>query len=251
MMVSCHRDPINIDLSDFGETIVIEGNITDQPGPHTVRISRTVLIDVEDKFPPVKNALVSIEDDENNIIQLEETASGVYQIASWSGIPGKTYTLKVIVDGVKYTASSKMPKPLEIEMLNITGIPQVRNLFKASCSFQDNTGIKDYGLLNIYRNGYLEDFYLYQDEMTDGQEVVIDDFDVYYNYGQVATIELLTIDKTIYEFYDTLYIIDEREGDEFINSVIPVTTLNPTTNLDNGALGYFSAHTVRRFTRTL
>ncbi|MCK5077823.1 MAG: DUF4249 family protein, partial [Calditrichia bacterium] len=50
IIFSCYRGPINIDLSEFENNIVIEGSITNLPGPHSVRISRTGKYQVENEF---------------------------------------------------------------------------------------------------------------------------------------------------------------------------------------------------------
>jgi hypothetical protein len=245
--VSCFQDPVNIDLSEFGPTIVIEGNITDHPGPHSVRISRTAKYSDPDNFPSVSGATVRIEDNLGNSIPLQEIGTGRYQTSSIRGIPGRTYTLTVNDSGDKYTASSTMPQPLLLNMINFEMIAQDPNIYEFSCSFQDRAGIEDYCLLNLYTDGNLVDHILYNGHQNDGQEIVFDDFNVLFNYHDVVTIDLLTLDKAAYEFFHTLEIVDDREADELAGSFIPVTTFNPTTNLDKGALGYFSAHTLRRY----
>ena len=113
--------------------------------------------------------------------------------------------------------------------------------------------IKDYCLINIYSNGYLIDFYLYQDNFTDGQEIIIDNFDVWFNINDMATVEILTLDRSMYDFYNTFDMITDREeddedDDDIGSAFVPVTTYNPTTNLNNGALGYFGANSIRRYT---
>ena len=94
------------------------------------------------------------------------------------------------------------------------------------------------------------DYYLYKDDMTDGEEIVLNDFDILYGPNDQAIVEVLTLDKIIYEFYYTLDIIVNNDYDEVTTTFIPMTTPNPTTNFEDGALGYFSAHPVRRYTLT-
>lgn len=245
--VSCFQDPVNIDLSEFGPTIVIEGSINNQPGPHSVRISRTANYSGPYNFPSISGATVGIEDNLGNSIPLQEIETGLYQTSSVRGIPGRTYRLTVNVSGDNYTAASTMPEPLFLNVINFEMVAQNPNIYELSCSFQDRAGIEDYCLLNLYIAGNLVDHILYNDHQSDGQEIVFDDFNVFFNYHDVVTIDLLTLDKAAYDFFHTLEIVDDRDDDEFVSSFLPVTTFNPTTNLDNGALGYFSAHTLRRY----
>ena len=88
--------------------------------------------------------------------------------------------------------------------------------------------------------------------MTDGEDITLDEFNFVFYQNDYVNIELITFDEAAYEFYRTLDKIHNRENedDEFAASLLPVTSFNPTTNLDNGALGFFSAHTIRKYTRS-
>jgi hypothetical protein len=143
-----------------------------------------------------------------------------------------------------------MPEPLLLETLNFESITPANNAYEFSCSFKDRAGIRDYCLINIYTNGYLNDYYLYQDNITDGQEILLDNFDIVFIQNDIVTIDLLTLDQATYEYLRTLDIICNSEDDEFVASLLPVTTFNPTTNIDNGALGYFGANTIRSYRKT-
>jgi hypothetical protein len=69
---SCEK-VIDIDLNKADSRIVIEGNITDQAGPYTVRISKTVNFDESNTFPAISGALVKISDNAGNSETLTET----------------------------------------------------------------------------------------------------------------------------------------------------------------------------------
>jgi hypothetical protein len=251
LLVSCYREPFDIDATQFGPSIVIEGNVTDQEGPHTVKISRTTELTGENVFPRVSGATVSIHDNLNNTVELKEVTSGIYQTSALTGVPGRTYTLIVKIKNEIYTAACVMPQPISLQDFQFETIDTVNNLNVITCSFKDRPKVADYCLLNVYYNRHLIDYYLYKDDMTDGEKVVLDDFGIFYGQDDQAAIELLTLDKTIYEFFYTLDVIANAEDNEFVSTFLPVTTLNPTTNFDNGALGYFSAHTIRRYEKTV
>jgi hypothetical protein len=246
--VSCYRDPININLDEFGNKIVIEGNITDNEGT-TVRISRTVHYNDENDFPPVQGASVTIENQTGEFSHLTEIQPGLYRDYSFRGIPGNTYSLTVITDYERYTASSTMPQPLLLETIEFNEIAPGVNIFELSMSLIEHSGINDYCIINLYQNGYLADQVLYNDSQNDGNLVEIEYFDMLFYLNELVTIELITIDESIYEFFHTLNMIEESEedDDELAGTFIPVTTFNPTTNWDNGALGYFSANTINRY----
>ena len=247
LQVSCYREPFDLDVSAFGPTVVIDGSITDQEGPQTVRINRTGDLTSINSFPRVSGAEVIIMDDFNNVTHLSEITDGIYQTYELTGIPGRSYTLIVHIKGDTYTASCVMPQPMSFEKIQFEPVDPDNHLYEIVCSFRDRPNIGDYCLLNVYYNRHLVDYYLYKDDITDGQEVVLEDFDILYGQNDLATVELLTLDKHIYDFFYTLDVMVNAENSEFLETFVPVTTLNPTTNLDNGALGYFSAHTIRSY----
>ncbi len=57
--------------------------------------------------------------------------------------------------------------------------------------------------------------------------------------GDAITVELLSIDKATYDYFNTLR--DVLSSDQAATSLAPA---NPNTNLSNGLLGYFSAYTI-------
>jgi len=239
---SCTEDVIEIDLSDLSDTIVIEGIISNSPGPHRVRISRARYIFDEWESPIVSNATVTITDDQGNSDVLEEVEQGLYQTNSLTGVPGRTYTLRVIVEGEVYTATSFMPEPIKLDILRFQRISNNTPEYNLNCSFIDREGIEDYCRINFYRNGYLleSDIILYQDNYTDGETIIIDDLDNYFYRFDRVSVEIITLNKNIYEYYSYLENSFAESEDETID-IIELGYANPKSNISNRALGFFSA----------
>ena len=250
VLCACYQEPFYIDLSEYGNKIVVEGSIANHAGPHLVKISYTVSNQSREMMPPVKWANVTIEDDMNNIYQLTEIRPGIYEV-DMTGIPDRTYTLKILSDGDLYTASSKMPQPLTIESVKFISLGTESNQYYLSVTFIDQQRTLNFCKINIYKNGELYDHYLYNDNLSDGQIIVLDNFDVHYNKSDVATVELLTLNKDTYDYYASLDMIEDDDNSEMVNSFIPVSTYTPPSNITNGALGYFYAHTIHIFTGTV
>ena len=61
IFLSCQK-VIDVDLNSSSPHIVIEGYISDQPGPYWVRISQTVNYNQPNTFPPVSGATVTLSD---------------------------------------------------------------------------------------------------------------------------------------------------------------------------------------------
>ncbi len=245
---SCYRDVIDLDLDDIEPQIVIEGIITDQPGPYQVRLSKTGDYNQLKDFPPVSGAEVFINDNYGNSEMLREIEAGLYETQELQGISGRTYTLQVIAEGKEYSASSKMPEALTLDYIWFINHGWG---FVIVCAFTDREGIEDYCRLKIFKNGELVEKFLYQGRFNDGEQYIIDDFEVHFSLNDNAQVQFLTLNKATYEY---LSMLDSKEGggdyDPELPEFVPVSWANPKTNLSNNALGYFSAHTVRNYSRT-
>jgi hypothetical protein len=239
---SCHRDVIDLDLDNMDRQIVIEGLVSDQPEAHTVKLSKTIEYISSRDFPVVSGAEITISDDAGNSEILSEIVPGVYQTQELIGRPGRTYYLRVLAEGKEYTASSDMPKALELDEIAFEYYDSIRFL---RCYFNDREGIEDYCLLKLFKNGELIERFLYQDRYTDGQRIVIDDFDAIFSINDRVEIQFLTINKETYQYFSGWFDGDDYDPD--LPEFVPVTFHNPITNLSNNALGYFGAHTLRRY----
>src|SRR5690554_906724 len=94
LLYSCEKE-IDLDLNNSDPQIIIEGSITDAPGPYYVRISKSVNFDEPNSYPPVSGAYVTISDNEGNTDVLTEIEEGLYQTNTIVGAPGNTYNLSV------------------------------------------------------------------------------------------------------------------------------------------------------------
>ena len=115
--LSCYRDIIDLDLDEHGPGIVIEGAVTDQPGPYQVRVSRTGSFQQVADFPPVSDAEVVIFSDQNPDERLQEVSAGLYQTQTLQGRVGRNYLLKVVSEGQEYVAESTMPEALLLDYI--------------------------------------------------------------------------------------------------------------------------------------
>jgi len=77
-----------IDLNQASPKLVIDANITDEPGPYNIILSKSGnYFEPTLTFPPVSNALVIVSDDLGNIDTLKESSiAGIYKIivTCWS-----------------------------------------------------------------------------------------------------------------------------------------------------------------------
>lgn len=245
-LTSCEKE-IDLDLNDQSGNIVIEGNITNTPGPYIVKITKSVGFSEPNQYPAVTGAQVILSDDTGQTETLQYTGNGMYQTTTFTGEPGRIYTLKVQAEGKEYTARSKMP-----DTVNFEGLEQ------SSFKFGDKT---TYTLLPLFTdpmplgNRYLFSFTIndltkkymntFSDNVNNGlpnqQPLILPNDDNKGRDHEVVAgdkihVEMQCIDNNIFTYYSSLLQISGGNGGS-------ATPANPPSNISNGALGYFSAHT--------
>jgi hypothetical protein len=243
---SCEKI-INLNLDTSATEIVIVGNVFDHIGPYQVMISKTINFTESNIFPPITGAKVTISDNAGHTNILTETSSGKYTTSTLKGIPGLTYTLTVETEGKTFTATSTMPNPVNIDRIYIKR-STVGNEKEITVDFKDPDNIDNYYRVIEYINDTLKTGInvgtdkLYQGKIIDYSlgSTALDDKTSLKN-GDRVKVQLECIDKDVFEYFRT-----SRGNDG--QSTSPA---NPVSNINNGALGYFSACSVREASITV
>lgn len=94
-LVSC-IDEYRPTIDKYENRLVIDGGVTDQPGPYTIRLSMSSAIDSA-IFKPYINCELSITDEEGTSEILKEIEPGVYKtnINGMQGEVGKSYKIRI------------------------------------------------------------------------------------------------------------------------------------------------------------
>lgn len=89
-------DQIEVDLLDRSQLLVVNGKLTDQPGPHSVQLTWSIPLDSL-VFIPIIGSRVSIAEEGGNSVQLREVEPGLYQTEAGEiqGEIGKRYQLQL------------------------------------------------------------------------------------------------------------------------------------------------------------
>lgn len=249
VLPSCQK-VIELDLNSTAPVIVIEANVSNLPGPYSVELHKTVNFSDANIFPPCTGAAVTINDNAGNSELLTETAPGTYTTASLQGIVGRIYTISVTADEKNYQSVSSLPAPVNIDTLIVTtstgfgggGMGGNDSSKSISVHFTDPIGITNYYRLVEIVNGVpVNTFSIASDLYQDGysmEETIRGGSDFKLNTGDIVTIQLQSIDKNVYEYFRTF---NETSSGGGFTSASPA---NPTSNINNGALGYFNAYAV-------
>ncbi len=104
----------SLNKSDAQNLLVVEGQITDEPGPFKVRLTRSVPVYTFERtniIVPVTDADVHIFDDRGNAYRLNPGNNGWYETGNKNlkGVPGNNYTLQITdYDGTIYESTTEL-----------------------------------------------------------------------------------------------------------------------------------------------
>lgn len=259
LTLSCQKE-IELDYRDIEPVVSIEGRVTNEQV--YVLITRTRSINDSVKSRGIGGAVVTISSEDGTEQLVYDARDGYYRPASgMKGVPGRTYRLDVTLDGHQYAASSTMPRQAPIvstqfiwqslldngmlmyEMWASDPEPDVRNYYwyrvdrrakdpkvrqKQGTDAYRWSSFDDRGAINarIYR-----DIMCVNEEMMDGQDIEDDQLKSILFDGDTITLQLMTIDRAMFEYYQSLS-VGQRMG------------ANPISNISGGCLGYFAAGSV-------
>lgn len=246
-LASCEK-VIELDLKDAEKKYVIEGILTDQPDMTKVLISQSKKFDEGNDFPGVSDASVSITDNATGeSTELVETSPGVYEAASMKGIPGQAYTLRVSIGETSFTATSTMPLFVNMDTIYVTEENMFGEIWKlANIELQDPEGIENRYRYVQYINGVKsKGVFIRDDGLSDGLPFSTKLYmtpdteeEDRLKSGDEVKIEMQCIDPKVYKYW---YSLDQSAT----GSSQSATPANPVSNIEGGALGYFSAHTTQ------
>lgn len=238
IFTSC-EEVIETNLTDANPVIVIDGSISDQSEVQTIKVSKTTPFDQPNTFNGVKGAKVTVYTSSSQTLSFVPTSDGIYKSSRFKGIPGVKYTLEVVAGGKTYTASSIMPTPVRTDSITFKKISIFGNAsIYPSVYYNDPAQVQNQYRYIVKVNGVLTADQVNDDRFSNGNAtsdlITFEGNGV--KVGDKTEIEIQCIDRNVFKYY---FAISQIGG----NGGPPVAPSNPNTNLDNGALGIFSANT--------
>lgn len=263
-MVSC-TERIDIELDETYSRLVVYGTITTDTTTHFVELSETTSYYYNEAPPPVTGAQVEISDDLGNVFSLTEQSPGKYATSPlFAAVTGREYTLNIElqeeINGHKnYSATSTANPIYPIDSIGLVYQPDwgEKGYYEVTCYYQDPP-TTDYYMFNIYKNGEL---------LTDtiGDRIISEDEFFNGNYtngigvgyldqsnereilrpGDVVTFQGCNIPSDYYTFILTL-----QTETGFQTPLFSGPPANVTSNLNNGAVGFFAAYAVSYSSKT-
>ena len=265
ILFSSCTEKIDIPLQDSFVRLVVDGAITTDTLPHTIKLPTTTSYYLNQPATAVSGAEVSISDG-TVTYPLAEKAPGIYQTsAGVYGIPGHNYTLTVklaeaIGGHTEYSASDQMGLIYPLDSIGLLMHPDWGRfgVWEVKCYVQDPPTV-DYYRFMLYRNNTLitdslnkwfaVDDKLFNGNYTNGATVA------YLNQGNPQeglrtgdTIWLET-DKISKEYCNFIWQV--QEAVRGANPLFSGPPANVKGNISNGGVGFFAAYNpTRSFTIT-
>ena len=249
LFMSC-EETIDLDLDQVRERIVIEGIVSDKPSVSNVRISFTQSIYENSAVKKAGGAVVTLSDDAGNSELLQEVQPGNYAPTRMTGSVGREYRLKVTFEGTDYSAVSRMPGSMSLDSVraSVSGNdPRFSRRVELMYIVTNKPGIEEFCIIKTYDQNDGQQYYwtLYSDKNSDGKQVVLDG-PSFYTSGASVRVEIISIDKAVYEYLRALEELVEH--DTFVlPDLLKMNDYNPRSNITNDALGYFSAQSQKDY----
>ncbi|GAA0894482.1 hypothetical protein GCM10009122_41630 [Fulvivirga kasyanovii] len=251
------EETVKLESEQVEPKVVIEGLVTNENIQHYVKVSRSAEFYSSGDFTGVTDAVITVEDDQGNVYNYvhnpssAENGEGYYLSEdAFAGQIGSTYTLTVTLGSEVYTATDIIKPVTAIDSLEVSlneeefDDPEDEGYFYEILFYaKEPQDTEDYYLFKFYRNDSLfldteTDIYYANDDLL-GESIDGIPTAGFYKLGDKARVEMYSISRQGYIYYNDLYTLLNSDGGMF--SPPPA---NPRSNLSNNALGYFQASAV-------
>lgn len=263
---SC-TDVIEVDVPEAPPRLTIEASLDWERGTsgsdQTILLSTSTPYFAEQKIAPVLGASVRVTNEDSGAeFVFEDQNNGEYTTSSFIPVIGNTYTLEVIYNGERYTATETLVAASDIvDVYQSTEDGEDEDALEVNVTFQDPANIENYYFLRFKSEANLfPELYYIKDEFIDGNEFTIyyekladeDDGITEFQPGETVDIAFYGISKQYHDYLRLLVEQYENSGNPF--SPTPVPLVGNCVNADNPnniAYGYFRVTEAIKTTYTI
>lgn len=235
------EEVIDIDLNEADPRFVIEAQLSDLEPVQRIRVSKTVAFTASVNSDPVADATVTVTDSRGRVFEFQYENDGYYINRLFMPSAGLDYELLVTVDEEQFTASCTMPRYVEVDSVGVLEEMLFNDTYYfATFKFNDPEGVANYYKYDISINGSAFQFAnVLNDKFNDGLSVThqVSDLDTDLVVGDSISVRRYCIDSRVFDYWNEFQSTNP-------GSAAPG---NPTSNISNNALGYFSVASVQEF----
>ncbi|TDQ79698.1 DUF4249 domain-containing protein [Sphingobacterium yanglingense] len=240
LLVSC-EDLIEVDLNSANPKIVIEADLNDLSNKQMIRVSRTVDFGAPISSEAITGAKVTVADSKGRLFEFVDKGEGLYVKEGFKPVAGLSYNLTVNVEEGVYQSSTKMDVFVPVDSIAIKEETLFsKTYYSVVLKFDDPKDIPNYYKYDIAINGKGFKFAsAYSDKFNDGLYVShqITDRDNSIELGDSVVVRRQCVAKEVYTYWNDIQMLNP-------GSAAPA---NPTSNISNGALGYFSVSSAKEY----
>jgi len=255
---SC-EDPIEIDIPDGPQRLVVEGWITDQFGPYTIRLTLTNNFNDGSSNPIVEDAQVIVTDSENRFYTFSYQSDGNYvSDDSWRGEPGLSYRCQVLLpDGTIIRSTPELLQPVpsldslffkEVFPPNIIeGI--IQEEFFIGSTIRDPADVSNFYRWRLSQNGLplteVSSVVIFSDRFVNGNEFQIEVPQILFGRLDTIVVRQESISELAFDYFDLLIAQATTLGQS--SGTAPAVLRGNLTNPSDPEeiiLGYFGASAV-------
>lgn len=251
IILSSCEEVVEIDLNSASPAFVAEAKLFKDS---VVQVRLTYTTDYFSVSAPeiVEDAIIKISDG-ITAEELTYKGNGNYSGSLITGREEVTYDLEINHSGRSYNSFSVMPSYTAIaatkySISNSQSIlnPDGKTVVTVTCMFNDDPDKNNYYMICFMANGRLiEDrYFMITENSANGgsfineNNIISFSESIFYD-GDNVEILLYSMDESVYNYF---YQMDDILF--WKRRVIPPVPYNPTSNISNGALGYFAAWTL-------
>ena len=240
IMSSCEKI-IDLELPDAEKMYVIEAVLSD--AGCRVNLSQTLDLSDSNHYDIVSGANITITEEGRTPVRLTQV-NGAYYRAGILGRPGRSYTLRVDVNGTLFSTTSVVPQKVVADSFYITErlfFGRTRRV--ATLEFNDPPGLGNvYRFIQYVNTKKDNNIFITNDHLIDGRKtvyemLVFEDEKEPLKTGDRLSVELLTITPFMYNYW---YSLDQGA----LGQSQAASPANPVNPFGKGAVGYFSTHTI-------
>ena len=240
-MSSC-EEIIELDLVDSEPRLVIEAAVDAENGAGIVSLTKSNGFYDPISLELVTGATVTVTQADGTEIAFGSLADGIYIGTGIVAEEGDVLSILVVdSEGNEYKANSTTPHSVSIDSLELIelergggsfgGGDDDEKLYQVFTHWQDKAGTESFYRVRATVNDTLKtNVYTLADDLLEEGEAMSRPFFDIFEGGDTVEIQLLSIDKPTYIYYDNL---------SSIQGFGSSTPFNPKNNFDNNALGYF------------
>lgn len=237
---SC-EELIDVDLNASAPKYVIEAELSNSSNIQEIRIAQTVAFNAPTKDQPINDAQVLVSDDQGSLYVFRSQGDGYYRNTDVNLNPTRVYSLTVKIGDELFESSSTMPAYVPVDSLSLVKETSFGDTtYAARLKFRDPKDVPNYYKYKISVNGSPFKFIAaFSDKFNDGLWVShdIQDRDNDFVIGDYIVVRRLCIDKAAHRYWNEVQMTN------------PGTAApgNPTSNISNGALGYFAVGSAEEY----